>query len=278
MSSATVPFIPQYGESTNVLTIKTVQILPFRTLMTALKDILEDTNITFSAEGMKIINTDKSRTILAHMLLEADNFEFYECKKDKIIIGVNMFHLYKLISTIEPNDTLTIYIDENDYVDGIISHLSLKFENAAIHQRKIKKLRLIEPEHEELEFPDVEFSSILHMPSVDFQKIIKSSLSVSDKLEITSVGNEIIYKCSGPFAAVIINRGELDGTMDFVKQPDPTKIIQGVFSLRHLNSFIKCTHLCDQIEIYIENDLPLVVKYNVASLGMIKLCLAPLPP
>ena len=34
----------------NVLTIKTVQIAPFRTLMTALKDILLETNITFSQE------------------------------------------------------------------------------------------------------------------------------------------------------------------------------------------------------------------------------------
>jgi hypothetical protein len=28
---------------------------------------------------------------------------------------------------------------------------------------------------------------------------------------------------------------------------------------------------------YLENDLPLVVKYYVASLGEIKLCLCPLP-
>ena len=28
---------------------------------------------------------------------------------------------------------------------------------------------------------------------------------------------------------------------------------------------------------YLENDLPLIVKYSVASLGNIKLCLSPLP-
>jgi hypothetical protein len=44
-----------------------------------------------------------------------------------------------------------------------------------------------------------------------------------------------------------------------------------------LGYFIKCTNLCSQIEMYLENDLPLVVKYYVASLGEIKLCLAPLP-
>ena len=49
------------------------------------------------------------------------------------------------------------------------------------------------------------------------------------------------------------------------------------FSLKNLGYFIKCTNLCGQIEMYLENDLPLVVKYSVASLGEIKLCLAPLP-
>ena len=53
----------------NILTIQTVQIAPFRTLMTALKDILLETNITFTKEGIKIINMDKSHTILAHLSL-----------------------------------------------------------------------------------------------------------------------------------------------------------------------------------------------------------------
>ena len=65
----------------NVLTIKTFQIAPFRTLMTALKDILLETNISFQPDGIRIINMDKSHTILAHLYLEAQNFEFYECKK-----------------------------------------------------------------------------------------------------------------------------------------------------------------------------------------------------
>ena len=62
----------------NVLTIKTVQIAPFRTLMTALKDILLETNISFQPDGIRIINMDKSHTILAHLYLAAQNFEFYE--------------------------------------------------------------------------------------------------------------------------------------------------------------------------------------------------------
>jgi proliferating cell nuclear antigen len=265
------------NNSGNILTIKTVQIAPFRTLMTALKDILLETNITFEQDGMRIINMDKSHTILVHLFLPAENFEFYECKKDKIIIGVNMFHLYKLINTIENEETLNIYIENADYVDGIVSYLSLKYENGEIKQCKTQKLRLIEPDPEELQYPDVKFSSIINLPSVDFQKIIRDLSCISDKLEIKSVGNELIFKCSGQFASAEIHRTESDGSMGFIAKQDISKIIQGEFSLKNLGYFIKCTNLCPQIEVYLENDLPLVVKYNVASLGSIRMCLAPLP-
>jgi proliferating cell nuclear antigen len=261
----------------NVLTIKTVQIAPFRTLMTALKDILLETNISFQPDGIRIINMDKSHTILVHLYLAASNFEFYECKKEKIIIGVNMFHLFKLINSIDNDDTLTIYIENADYYDGIVSHLALKFENGDIKQCKTQKLKLIEPEQDELEVPDVKFSSILNLPSADFQKIIRDLSCISDKIEIKSVGNEIIFKCQGQFASAEIHRAESDGSMGFIVKQDSSKIIQGEFSLKNLGYFIKCTNLCSQIEMYLENDLPLVVKYDVASLGSIRLCLVPLP-
>lgn len=261
----------------NVLTIKTVQIAPFRTLMTALKDILLETNISFQPDGIRIINMDKSHTILVHLYLAASNFEFYECKKEKIIIGVNMFHLFKLINSIDNDDTLTIYIENNDYFDGIVSHLALKFENGNIKQCKTQKLKLIEPEQDELEVPDVKFSSIINLPSADFQKIIRDLSAISDKLEIKSVGNELIFKCQGQFASAEIHRAEADESMKFILKQDSSKVIQGEFSLKNLGYFIKCTNLCQQIEVYLENDLPLVVKYDVASLGSIKLGLVPLP-
>ena len=260
----------------NVLTLKSVQISPFRTLMTALKDILLETNVTFQPDGMRSINMDKSHTILVHLFLRAENFEFYECKHEKIVIGVNMFHLFKLINTIDNDDTLTMYIEQSDYNNGIVNHLGLKFENGDIKQCKTQKLRLIEPDPEELEVPNVTFSSVINIPSSDFQKIVRDLSCISDKIEIKSVANELIFRCCGNFATAEVRRAESDGGMEFVRQ-DTQRVIQGNFSLKNLGYFIKCTNLCSHIEMYLENDLPLVVKYSVASLGDIKLCLAPLP-
>lgn len=262
----------------NILEIKTIQISPFRILMAALKDILLESNITFTQEGIKIINMDKSHTILVHMFLNSENFEFYNCTKNKIIIGVNMFHLFKLISSIDNEDTLTIFIEEKHYNDGIVDYLGLKFENGEIRQCKIQKLKLIEPDDDELVCPDVNFSSIINLPSHDFQKIIRDLTNISERLEIKSFGNELIFKCKGPFAEAEVIRSEQDGSLQFSEKPNESKIIQGEFSLKNLSYFIKCTNLCSNIEMFIENDLPLVIKYSVASLGNIRLCLAPLPP
>lgn len=260
-----------------VLLIKTVQIAPFRTLMTALKDILLESNIVFTPNGISIINMDKSHTVLVNMTLDAENFEEFTCKYPKIVIGVNMIHLFKLINTIDNDDTLSIFVDEKDYSDGIVTYLGLKFENGDIKQSKTQRLKLIEPDEEELEVPDVTFSSIINLPSTDFQKIVRDLSNISDRLEIMSVGAELVFKCSGSFAEAEIRRSELQDQMEFVAKPSADRVIQGEFSLKNLTYFIKCTNLCSTIDMYLENKLPVIVRYAVASLGEIKLCLAPLP-
>lgn len=51
--------------------------------------------------------------------------------------------------------------------------------------------------------------------------------------------------------------------------------IQGVFSLKHLVMFTKCSNLASTVFIYLRNNYPIICQYSVASLGEIKLCLAP---
>ena len=51
------------NEENNVLTIKTVQIQPIRNMITAIKDVLTDATITFTKDGMKIINLQQDFTL-----------------------------------------------------------------------------------------------------------------------------------------------------------------------------------------------------------------------
>ena len=266
------------NEENNVMTIKTVQIQPIRNMITAIKDILTDATITFTKEGMKIINFDKTPTILVNVTLNSHKFEQYNCDPEKIIVCTNTLHLFKVISTMSNDDTLSMYIDKTDYHDGVVSHLGLQYDNGNIKQCYCQKLRLIDPDMEELVVPDVEYSTIINLPTTDFQKIIRDLNGISDRIEIKSVGNDLIFSCEGNFASSKIYRSESDGNMEFIQKNDASVVIQGEFSLKSLSHFIKCTPLCTHLEMYLGNDLPLIVKYDVASLGSIMLCLAPLPP
>ena len=260
-----------------VLLIKSVQVSPLRNMITAIKDVLTDSSITFTKQGMKIINFDKTHTILVNVNLHASKFEYYNCEPDKIIVCANTLHLFKVISTMSNDDTLSIYIDKADYHDGVVSHLGLQYDNGDIKQCYNQKLRLIEPDTEELVVPDVEYSTVITMPTTDFQKIIRDLNGISDRIEIKSVGNDLIFSCSGSFASSKIFRSESDGCMEFLQKSDPSVVIQGEFSLKSLSHFIKCTPLCSHLEMYLGNDLPLIINYSVASLGKISLVLAQLP-
>jgi len=265
------------NENNVVLLLKTVQIQPIRNMITAIKDILTDATITFTKNGMKIINFDKTHTILVNVMLNSSKFEYYRCEHDKIILCANTLHLFKVISTMSNDDTLSMYIDNTDYHDGIVTHLGLQYDNGDIKQCYNQKLRLIDPDTEELIVPNVEYSTIINMPTTDFQKIIRDLNGISDRIEIKSVGTDLIFSCEGNFASSRILRSESDGNMEFIQKPDASIVIQGEFSLKSLSHFIKCTPLCSHLEMYLGNNLPLIVKYDVASLGSIKLCLAGLP-
>jgi proliferating cell nuclear antigen len=96
-------------------------------------------------------------------------------------------------------------------------------------------------------------------------------------VEVTSSGSDLIFKCVGDFAEQETIISENNSTMKVQKGANATnEIVQGIFQLKHLVLFTKCTSLCPSIELYLKNDYPLILKYTVANLGEVKLVLAPI--
>lgn len=250
------------------LEVKTVQSAAFRILIEALKEILTDANLEFDETGLKIMAMDTTHTVLVHLKLKAEHFESFHCAR-RFVLGVNMIHLFKLIKTMGNNDSLTLYMEDNDP-----NRLGIKIENGDLNKITTYKLRLIDLDEETINIPATTFSSVITMPSTEFQKTCRDMHSLSDKIEIESVNGALIFKCMGDFAKQETIMGESDSGIGYVKSNE--EIVQGVFLLRHLVLFTKCTNLCNTIEIYLKNDYPLIIKYTVASLGEIKLCLAPI--
>jgi proliferating cell nuclear antigen len=209
----------------------------------------------------------------------ANKFEHYYCEPDKIIICVNTQQLSKVISSMTNNDTLTIYIDRVSYNGGIVMDLGFQYINGNINQICDHKLRLMNTDVDEFGFPDkIDYPTILRMPTTDFQKIVRDMNVISGRMEIESVGSELVFECDGPFDKCRVVRSISDNNLDFTKMSDSSVVIKGDFSLKSLSHVTKCTPLCTHLEMQLDNIYPLIVKYDIASLGHIQLCLGQLPP
>ena len=251
----------------NILELQTVQASSFRILIEALKEILTDANFEFDENGLKLVSMDSSHTVLVHLRLNADNFETYHCK-NKIVIGINLINFYKLMKVMGNNDTLKLFIVEDNS-----SILNITIENSEKNSITKYKLNLMDLEEENIDVPPPSFESVITMPSVDFQKICRDMNNLAEEIEIKSVGNQLIFGCKGQFAEQETLVGSSTQGLTFIQDND--KIVQGVYDLKNLILFSKCTNLCNSVELYLKNDFPLIIKYTIASLGEIKLCLAP---
>lgn len=256
-------------DNDNKLELKTVQTSVFRTLIEALKEILTDINIEFDKTGMKIVALGADHCVLVHLKLEAEKFEYYHCP-NRIVIGVGMLNFFKLIKTMGNNDSLGLYISNEDD-----TQLGIKIENGEKNSITIYKLKLMDLAEECISVPPATFESVITMPSSDFQKIVRDMYNLADSIEIKSVGQVLIFSCSGDWATQETRIGQTKEGMNFLKNNNPEEIVQGLFFLKYLVLFTKCTNLCQSIEMYLKNDYPIIIKYNVATLGNIKLCLAP---
>lgn len=262
---------------TTILEVRTVQSCAFKVLVEALKDLLTDTSIEFDPEtGMKIVAMDSSHVVLVHLHLDASKFEAFYCR-ERICVGVNMMQLHKLIRSINNNDSLTLFMEEGD-----TNHLGIKIENSPKGQKTMFRLNLLDLDFSRISIDPVSFSSVITLPSSDFQKILRDMSNLAEFVEIKNVHNQLIFQCQGDFciqetimsdsdnATIITSTGENSPNGN-----TGNDIIQGVFSLKYLVLFSKCTNLCNTVQLYMMNDYPLIIVYQVASLGEIKLALAP---
>jgi proliferating cell nuclear antigen len=137
-------------------------------------------------------------------------------------------------------------------------------------------LKLFDTDVEDISIPSLNFTSIIHMQSTDFQKICRDMNVLGEKIEITSSGSNLIFRCTGDFAEQETVITDNQASMKVQTKGTTNEIVQGIFQLKHLVLFTKCTTLCPSIELYLKNDYPLILRYMVANLGEVKLVLAPI--
>lgn len=241
-----------------MLRLKTIQASSFKAAFEVLKDILNDVNIYFSSEGMKVITLDVARAALVDFQLRSENFEEYQCETP-LLAGVNVTNLFKLLKTVSNTDILTLEIKDKEKLYIII-------ENESKRTKTKFELKLLDIDEDHIEVPDVPVAVTTIMPSIDFQRICRDMNNLASELYVKRVNNHLLIGCEGDFA-------NQETTIDCNDVVDG--VYSGVYSLKYLNIFTKATGMCSSVQLMQEPENRfLVLQYNVANLGELKFYLA----
>ena len=245
--------------------MKTVQSNAIKTLFEVQKDLLTDVNITFDEHGMRMLAMDGARVALVHIKLNGADIEQYSCSQ-RYTLGINLTYLYKLLKSIGNNDTVCFEI-----FDSALDTLVLTLENLDKNCVYEYKLKLLDIDEEPLQIPDVQFDKVISMPSVDFARYCRDMKDISESVQIHTSRNDLTFNCVGEFSSCCMNIGETQNGVSFDGRED----VRGNFALRYLSTFSKSFNLSNYVELMLKNNYPLILHYNVASLGYVRYCLAP---
>jgi len=223
--------------------------------------------------GLIIKEINKAGSILVYSKLDSDKFDKYKYNyhKKKITIGVNLDNLLIILKCMSNMDKMTWALDDED-----INKLIIILENTDKKEKKIFRLNLSDLDDEKLEVDPIQFPYAAYFPSSDFHKYCKDMSLITEKIEIKCANNKVSFGVKGAeICDADFEISETNGGLSIdVNTDNKNEIVQGVFSLKWLNVFTKCTNLSPQVILYLKNDYPLIIKYAVAALGEVKFVLS----
>jgi proliferating cell nuclear antigen len=271
--------------SKRILEISTLKSIIIKSLFEVIKPYIKETNILINNEGLKISTMDTSKVSLTYIKLKAEKFEKYYCEKP-VIIGIDTSTLFKVIKYCNRRETITFYMTEDEP-----DKLSIELSDPFMGKVKDYKIPLLALDDKIANIQSMEFDYIINIPSVQFQQIVKDIHLLDGKIvEIKSLGRQIIFNCTDGIADFKTSISEVDEKtnkeqklllqqngedLKSIKfQKSNEKIVQGKFKLNYLMNFIKASHLCENMNILLTNDKPLVLEYFIADLGILRCLLA----
>lgn len=237
---------------------KTIQASAIKCILEVLKDILSDVNIIFDQSGVRILALDSARIALVNVFLEASKFEEYTCDT-RTVAGINISNTYKILKSISNSDTMTMDLCDNEILKITVCSGTKKTQTT-------HELKLLDINDEGLDVPDIDLESVTVITSTEFQKICRDMSHLSQHVTIRRSKTTFEMECIGDFAnqKTVIYED---------KGPDTT--IENIFSLKYINMFTKSTNMSQNLEVFLGQNMPVILRYCIANLGDLKFYLAP---
>ena len=277
-----------------ILEVETLHPKAVAETIEILNGVIHETTLVITEEGIQIADSDESKSIFIKLILNASKFNKFSVKYPRLEVGINLEHLNKHIKSMETSSILSIYINEND-------KQSLCLEGYNTKEKSVTKseIKLMELNYKEKPPREHKFSVYIVMKSIFFHKICKEMNNISEFVEIKCSKNKFIFSCIGDSGKkekeyngkkekeISNEKEEIDNENDEEENDNDNsisirwddkvkcKLVQGIYELKNIILFNKCTSLSTKIIIDMNNDDIICIKYIIANLGELIVALSP---
>uniref|UniRef100_A0A0N5ACI5 DNA sliding clamp PCNA n=1 Tax=Syphacia muris TaxID=451379 RepID=A0A0N5ACI5_9BILA len=253
-------------------------------IVEAIKDLVTDAPFDCTENAVCLQAMDSSHVALVSLNLASSLFETYRCDRT-INLGMSFANMAKALKCANNEDTCMLRYDEDDKI-------VFSFEDTKRGKTQEVTVRMMDIDNEHLGIPEQDYSAVVTMPSVDFQKTCRDLAMFSDSIMITVTKAGVEFTGKGETGSTVVNYAPT-GTVDDENQEfsfmfERFTLLQSVlltvnepvnvnFSIKYMNHFAKATSLSNKVKLSMSNELPIVVEYPIDedSTSYLRFFLAP---
>lgn len=258
-------------ETTN-FKIATVQSAALRIFFMSLNKYFDIITLEITNRGIIISEINSENNVLVYSCLSSDRFETYEINKE-FLIHINLKLFCEIIKNIKNNDVLIFHNKTNNSWD-------INARNNEKNKDDNYTIKLINrPDYKKYNFTSQTFNFELSLPSNELKTLITKMKPIkSDSLIIKTTSNSISFICKNKDLSCESIFREMANSYEGlqVNRAYSEEDAVGSYSYKYFSLCNGFRDLCNIVHMYIRNDYPIVLEYDVASLGKIKICLSPL--
>lgn len=300
------------NERDEIVLLRTVQAPVLKCLFETSKEIVTDITFTFTKDTICIAGIDGTKSAMVDIVMRAESFESYEfnAQTPDVICSVCVAHLFRLLKNCTHHDVLTVsmFASRMDVLVVVV-------ENYTKQSRIEAEVKLLDMEGialpPRMPPPSMDRANfVLSISAQELQRVCKDLMYVSDTLCVASTrgGSGVCFRADGDIGklayefqvmyrtAPAVASTSSGGMSDYNtngnvstssggggKQILCLKSTQDTqpytpqwFPTKFMLMFTKTTPLGNALTIYLSNDFPVVLQYEIDGFATVSFCLAPI--
>ena len=212
-----------------------------------ISELVTEVRIKVNEFGMSIIAMDPANISMVSFKIPKSSFSQFEVEKETL--GINLDNLKQILRRCGSGSSLMIEKKENLLSINIQDRIKRNFT-----------LNLIEVESEERDLPDLEFSSLVEISSIDLITSIEDCNIVADACSFIIKDGKFIIEAKSLNSAM----SEFSGDEAKIQAEN----CKSKYSLEYLQKFMKGAKLCEKSILKFAEDHPLRIDFKAPEMEL----------